>query len=234
MSSTPSLTSAARLLIDAILSGEYPPGSRLPPERELAQILGASRATLREVLRQLGGMRMIEAKRSSGVHVRPLPEWSFEVLPEYLVSRIGREDLTFFFQHVLDFRRELVMAMFRLVAPYLGPGALDHARTVAAEAWAVREDPEKFMPLNVEAMRACVEASGNLPALWLFNQVMDVFTATARVTPTTRAVPRSYLDCMMRVFTALEQKNADGACAAMKEYYDREDRAILGQVAGDL
>ena len=48
MHSIPS--SVAQALQQRILSGEYPSGSRLPPQRELAESLGVSRASLREAL----------------------------------------------------------------------------------------------------------------------------------------------------------------------------------------
>ncbi|HEX9090536.1 MAG TPA: fatty acid metabolism transcriptional regulator FadR [Anaerolineales bacterium] len=45
---------AERSLILAILNGDYPPGSILPAERELAARLGITRPTLRESLQRLG------------------------------------------------------------------------------------------------------------------------------------------------------------------------------------
>lgn len=40
-------------LIRAVLLGEFPPGSELPPERDLANKLGVGRPTLREVIQRL-------------------------------------------------------------------------------------------------------------------------------------------------------------------------------------
>lgn len=40
-------------LIRAVLLGEFPPGSELPPERDLAAKLGVGRPTLREVIQRL-------------------------------------------------------------------------------------------------------------------------------------------------------------------------------------
>lgn len=44
---------AEHALITAILAGDFPPGSALPAERELAGMIGVTRPTLREVLRRL-------------------------------------------------------------------------------------------------------------------------------------------------------------------------------------
>jgi GntR family transcriptional repressor for pyruvate dehydrogenase complex len=55
-----------RLLIQ---TGEYPPGSRLPAERDLAQQLGVSRPSLREALIALEIDGTIEIRMGSGIYV---------------------------------------------------------------------------------------------------------------------------------------------------------------------
>jgi DNA-binding FadR family transcriptional regulator len=53
-------------LIDA---GEYPPGGRLPPERELAERFDVSRPTVREAIIALEALNQVEVKTGSGVYV---------------------------------------------------------------------------------------------------------------------------------------------------------------------
>lgn len=52
-----------------ILNGELSAGERLPPERELAQQLGVSRASLREAMRLLERFGLIEVKPGAGAFV---------------------------------------------------------------------------------------------------------------------------------------------------------------------
>lgn len=54
---------------DAIKQGKYLPGSQLPPEMELLQMLGISRTTLREALRILEEQRLIRKRRGLGTFV---------------------------------------------------------------------------------------------------------------------------------------------------------------------
>jgi GntR family transcriptional regulator, transcriptional repressor for pyruvate dehydrogenase complex len=56
----------------AIHLGELPPGSKLPPERDLADRLTVSRATIREALRELKGAGYIDIRRGQrgGAYVR--------------------------------------------------------------------------------------------------------------------------------------------------------------------
>lgn len=54
---------------DAIKQGRFLPGSQLPPEMELLQMLGVSRTTLREALRILEEQRLIRKRRGLGTFV---------------------------------------------------------------------------------------------------------------------------------------------------------------------
>jgi len=49
--------------------GEYPPGGRLPPERELAERFEVSRPTVREAIIALEALGRVEVKTGSGVYV---------------------------------------------------------------------------------------------------------------------------------------------------------------------
>jgi GntR family negative regulator for fad regulon and positive regulator of fabA len=61
---------AENRLINAILDGEFPVNSRLPPERELAQRLGVTRPTLREALQRLARDGWIEIHHGKSTRVR--------------------------------------------------------------------------------------------------------------------------------------------------------------------
>src|ERR1044071_4340858 len=54
-----------------IRSGEFPAGSRLPPERDLAKQLGVSRPSVREALIALEVEGLVEVRIGSGIYVQP-------------------------------------------------------------------------------------------------------------------------------------------------------------------
>jgi GntR family transcriptional repressor for pyruvate dehydrogenase complex len=65
-----------------IISGELPPGARLPAEAELATELGMSRGTVREAVRALVTARVLDVRRGDGTYVTSLR-------PELLLQGIG-------------------------------------------------------------------------------------------------------------------------------------------------
>lgn len=59
-----------------IADGVYEPGSRLPPEMEMAADLGASRGVVRELLRSLEDRGVIEIRHGRGSWVKPVSDWN--------------------------------------------------------------------------------------------------------------------------------------------------------------
>lgn len=53
-----------------IVSGAMRPGDRLPPERELGEMLGVSRTVVREAVRSLAAKGLVEVRTGSGAYVR--------------------------------------------------------------------------------------------------------------------------------------------------------------------
>lgn len=84
---------------DRIHVGEYGPGDRLPPQRELAELLGVSRVSVREGLRLLVGDGYLKVKRGSagGAFVTELSQPA-EAWRSRLRSQVGELD------DLVDFR----------------------------------------------------------------------------------------------------------------------------------
>jgi GntR family transcriptional regulator, transcriptional repressor for pyruvate dehydrogenase complex len=57
---------------DMILTGELAPGDRLPPEKELSERLGLSRNSLREAVKALEVIRVLDVRRGDGTYVTSL------------------------------------------------------------------------------------------------------------------------------------------------------------------
>lgn len=64
---------AAEQIVAAINRGDYPVGSKLPSEFELAEQMGVSRPSIREALSALEAMSIIESRPGSGNYVLRMP-----------------------------------------------------------------------------------------------------------------------------------------------------------------
>ncbi len=96
-SGTTGTVTASTLLRQEILSGNFTPGQRIPPERELAARFGLSRSSIREAIKGLVSLNILETKRGSGTYVRSLESSEmFEAL-EFVLD-VDPESLTHFFE----------------------------------------------------------------------------------------------------------------------------------------
>ncbi|MCQ4043267.1 FadR/GntR family transcriptional regulator [Streptantibioticus rubrisoli] len=93
-------------ILQVVRLGLVPYGERLPAERELAERLGVSRVTLREVLKVLQDQGLVESRRGryGGTFVRRPPEAPAGGAVDELRRRIGRVDVedTLRFREVLE------------------------------------------------------------------------------------------------------------------------------------
>ncbi|HUP05097.1 MAG TPA: GntR family transcriptional regulator [Bryobacteraceae bacterium] len=80
-----------RSIKDAIGSGEYKPGQRLPSESELVGAFGASRITVNRALRELQLAGIIDRRAGSGSYVRAQPERSYTF--GLLIPELGETEI---------------------------------------------------------------------------------------------------------------------------------------------
>lgn len=62
-------TSIMEILTDYLLSGELKPGDKLPTEAELSQKMGVGRNSVREAIKMLSSIGVVEAVRGSGIYI---------------------------------------------------------------------------------------------------------------------------------------------------------------------
>jgi len=123
-------SSAIDQLKSMILDGRLQPGDRLPPEADLAADLGLSRTSLREAVRALCFLRVLQARQGDGTYVSSLgPAMLLDALS--LVVDLQRDDT------LLD-----VVAVRRVLEP--------QATALAAE----RRDPALVHELRASCARS--------------------------------------------------------------------------------
>jgi GntR family transcriptional regulator, transcriptional repressor for pyruvate dehydrogenase complex len=216
-------------LLSDIVQGVHSAGTRLPAERELARLLGASRPTLREALRRLGEWNLVEPRRGSGIVVRPYRDWSIEVLAGYL--RYGKPDPTQpsigrLLIDMFAMRRAIVIEVIRLTAPRVPQGGTQGARVAMARAWALRDQPN-YTKEDFEVMRQLVEAARFTPGLWLMNRVADIWLDAAAALRFAIRAPDDYVAVHTKFFDLIEAGEPDAARTVMSEYLDRHDERVV-------
>ncbi|SFT82040.1 transcriptional regulator, GntR family [Kosakonia arachidis] len=76
-------------LREQIIQGHYPVGSRLPPERNIAEKYGVSRTIVREALLMLELQGTVDIRQGSGVYVMRIPQAHENEEERFLSSDVG-------------------------------------------------------------------------------------------------------------------------------------------------
>lgn len=223
---------AADEVLRKILTGAYPAGLRLPPEVTLAAELGCSRPTLREALRHLGGLGLVQSRRGSGVMVLDFRrEGSLSLLPAYLEA--GRFDLPAgaLARELLHTRAMLAGEAARLAATYATPASLGEARRLAAMLPGLAADPVAHTLCEVDLFRALLVASAMWPTVWLANAFWGPIRAMhGQLAPIVRHVPPRHEEMLQALFQAIEGRDAERAASIVRAHFRAVDERVLPQL----
>lgn len=160
----------AEQLRSLILNGQYPPGSKLPPERELSKRLKVNRASLREALKKLEHLGLVRIRQGDGTRVQNFMETGgIELVQHLLPLAGGKPELI---RDLLEFRRIFGREIARLAAARADRDGLAKLRALADRADQVTTAPELF-ELDFDFYVAVAALCGNHVMLLLINSVRD-------------------------------------------------------------
>ncbi|WP_309111282.1 FadR/GntR family transcriptional regulator [Saccharothrix sp.] len=142
---------------DLIQSGELPPGSKLPPEQQLAAELGLSRNLMREAVKALVVARVLEIRRGDGTYVTSLE-------PEVVLGGIASAVELLRGETLLELTE--VRRLFEPVATGLAATRISAAELAVVEGHldamrAAKDDVELLNQHDAAFHRAVVAATGN-------------------------------------------------------------------------
>jgi len=212
-----------------ILTGAYPAGSRLPNERELAEALSVNRSSVREALKRLEFLELIEVRHGQGSFVREISGSSaLQVIEALLRDRrtITRELL----RQLLEFRRHITIHVFELAAVNHTTEQLERARALIDREQRSAGDAEAALKIDLKLNALLGEATGNL----MYQLLTNLFTKLIeRLGPLYYNDQRSHQrsqDTHRRLLSALEQRDPDAARRILTIMLDYSEGSILTQV----
>jgi GntR family transcriptional regulator, transcriptional repressor for pyruvate dehydrogenase complex len=141
---------------EMILAGELAPGDRLPPEKELSERLGLSRSSLREAVKALEVIRVLDVRRGDGTYVTSLePRLLLEAM-SFVVDLHDDQSVL----EIFAVRRILEPAASALAARFADESDLAHLREVI-EGVDHATDVEGLVAHDLEFHRGIADATGN-------------------------------------------------------------------------
>lgn len=221
----PVATQVARRLVEYILTGQVEPGDRMPSERQLAEAFGVGRSAMREALKALTLIGLIEVRQGDGTYLRKADS---ALLPEViewglLLGEQRTMDLVEARQHI-----EIVIA--RLAAARRTEEDVADLRACLARMERTT-DYQAFVEADVQFHLRLAEMARNTVLRDVHSSVQALLRAwIGRVLAATGGTRSSY-DEHVPIVAAIEQGDPDRAAAAMERHMTSAGSRLLEALA---
>lgn len=158
-----------RTLADAVMSGRYAPGERLPGQRALAAELGVNMASLREGIKRLEQLRLIEVRHGDAMRVT---DWRAEGGLDVLLYAATADPEAI--RALFEARRLLLREAARLAAERrTGEQAMLLLRL--AQAFEEAPDAGTAQGIDLAFFGTVIEAAGNLVFTLILNSIRALY-----------------------------------------------------------
>jgi GntR family transcriptional regulator, transcriptional repressor for pyruvate dehydrogenase complex len=211
--------------IERLIVQKMQPGDKLPAERELAELLGVSRSSIRDAIRRLEIVGLVEPRQGAGTVVR-------EISTATLVSPLA---------NVIAHRRQLVGELLdfrRMLEPPLAARAATHASNgeIAGMDEILRRQDKKVrqgelaVEEDTEFHYRIALASGNSVVLKVMDVVMDLLRETRSRSLQTEGRPQKSLAGHKRILAAMKRHDAAAAEAAMRAHIQDVEKMVFDKL----
>lgn len=215
---------ANRLLMQ-IREQELRPGDKLPAERQLAEMMVVSRPVLREALRALALMKVVDIRQGDGTYITSLE-------PKQLISHLDfvfSKDSVALVQ-LVEARRVVEAGNVRLAALRISDDEIAALERLLDQLAACIDDPERFSELDIEMHVAVCAAADNFLLLQFMNIVSTLGRFSRERTGGRREVRETALRDHRRLLEALRAHDPDAAEQAMLGHLDHVARELRSAI----
>ena len=203
-------------LRDEIVSGRMQPGSTLPAERALCDMLNVNRGAVREALKKLEQARLISIQHGGATRVLDFRETGgLDLVAALILRRDGSVD-TGVARGVMELRSAIGADIARRCAertPDHGDVLLD----VVARMETGEPSLEELLALNFEFWDACIDGSKNVAYRLAFNTVRHLLDEMSHVFATILAEETTDAETHRKIAEAITTGDVDDA-----EFYARD------------
>lgn len=211
-----SIATEIRALIE---SGDFPPGSRLPGERDLAERFGVSRVTIREAEIALEAQGWIAIKTGSGVYVQARPAPAAGALPDVSAfdltaarAVIEAEAAALASAHITDAE---IAELEELIVAMTDPRATDQSAAEADQKFHLAIARIAGNPVVEHCIQLIWRMRNELP------RVREVYSSVCHHDWDARTDEHS------AILAALRNRDPQASRAAMRDHFHRLFEAML-------
>jgi GntR family transcriptional repressor for pyruvate dehydrogenase complex len=208
--------------IERLILKKLKPGDKLPSERELAEMLQVSRSSIRDAIRGLELMGLVEPRQGAGTIVRePSAEKSLNPFEDALKRR---QELV---SELLDFRKMLEPPLAARAATHASPDEIAEMEEILQRQEATLSRGEASIAEDAEFHYSVALASGNSVVLKVIDILMDLLRETRERSLQLEGRPQKSLAGHRRILAAIKRHDAEAAKDAMRRHIEDVEEIVL-------
>ncbi len=210
--------------IERLILQKLQPGDKLPSERELAEMLQVSRSSIRDAIRSLELMGLVEPRQGAGTIVREL---SAESLVNPFANALKRRRALV--SELLDFRKMLEPPLAARAATHASPDEVSEMEEILHRQEATLSHGEVAIAEDAEFHYSIALASGNSVVLKVLDILMDLLRDTRERSLQLEGRPQKSLAGHRRILAAIKRHDAEAAKDAMRRHIEDVEEIVLDE-----
>lgn len=208
-------------LLQYLTSGDISPGQKLPGERALSEALRVGRAALREALKSLSLLGILEQRQGDGTY---LSNTQSDLLPK--VIEWGLYLRAHEFVELVDARHQLEVLLAGLAAERRSEAALTALRAAVQEMRDARNDLDRYVDADVAFHLEIAAASGNDVLAGVLRNIRALLRVWTHRVIHAAGETETSLAMHEPIFEAIEAKSSAKAQKAMRAHMRRANKRL--------
>jgi GntR family transcriptional repressor for pyruvate dehydrogenase complex len=202
-------------MVAHLIRGDWADGDRIPPERELCQQLGVGRASLREAMKALEIMGMIETRLGDGTYVCHRSEFLSRPLL-WAITSSRATDL----RELVEARSLIEVQLAGFAAQRANSDEVKEIRSHLDQMEASLDDNLAFQKADISFHLAVAAAARNRVLQNALQLTRNLIQGWIGQSLTHKGVAAQAFQHHKKIFLAIAKKNPEQARAAMRNHLD--------------
>jgi len=208
-------------IVSLIRERHLGPGDRLPPERELALMIGVSRPTLRESLKALSILNILEMRQGDGTYVSSL-EIERLIEPFNYFLTMDYPSLA----QLFEVRKVVEIAAIDLAARRATEEDINFLENCLKRAIDNKDNPEAFLQADIDLHEGVAAAAGNPLLSRFIISLRVVGKASREKTVKIPGVIEMTVNDHARIVETIKKRDSSAAKRAMNDHLEHIEKSI--------
>jgi len=211
--------------IERLILKKLKPGDKLPSERELAEMLGVSRSSIRDAIRGLELAGLVEPRQGAGTIVREISTGS--VVNPFASALERKKELV---SELLDFRKMLEPPLAARAATHASVEEISEMEEILRRQEEKQRAGEAAVAEDAEFHYSVALASDNSVVIKVLDILMDLLRDTRERSLQVEGRGQRSLAGHRRILAAIRSHDAEAAKAAMRRHIEDVEEIVLEKV----